>query len=219
MDIETFIKQKLGIADMQYQINPDFTKDFYSERLVEHPFLWKHILPAPAKVLDIGCWESIFGIQLAMLGYEVQGIDIQKYGYRHPHFNFIYDSFLKHTFEEQFDIVINLSAIEHFGLSTYTNTEPNANADRLAVEKVQRILKPNGQFLFTAPFGRHAVYKGFERIYDSADIMNLLQDFEIKTKQFFLIEKRNVQQISQKEADSIPHEEDRYAVILVDARR
>jgi 2-polyprenyl-3-methyl-5-hydroxy-6-metoxy-1,4-benzoquinol methylase len=71
----------------KYQINLGFGRNFfgyfYNERLIEWPFIFRHIDKPPKKVLDIGCWESILSIQLAMLGYKVTGIDIQNYGYKH----------------------------------------------------------------------------------------------------------------------------------------
>lgn len=193
---------------------------YYSERLVEIPFVFKHIKSIPCTVLDIGCGESIVSVQLAMMGYRVIGIDIREYGYSHHGFKFIKDDFLKYKFTEKFDVAIDISAIEHFGLDAYGYNKENSRADKQAVDKVLDILKPGGQFIFTAPFGVHEVIKDFERIYDISDLHKLFGDFKIKDMEFYKIYKHKVlSRITQKEATGIRYNNNLYAVVLVNAFR
>ena len=208
-----------------YQINTGFSANHYSERLIEQPYIFRYIrysIP-PASVLDIGCWESIISIQLAALGYDVTGIDIQDYGYQHPNFNFIHDDFNKHDFgNKKYDIIIDISAIEHFGLLAYTNTERDDDADKKAIEKVKHLLKPKGQFLFTAPFGVHGEVKNFERIYDLKDINSMFKGFsKIAMRTYAVINYKIVQEIPIKEAEKMNHDETNhtYAVICIDAEK
>jgi hypothetical protein len=49
-------------------IHHAFGRMFYRERMVELPFVFRHIRNPPARVLDIGCVESSLPIQLAMIG-------------------------------------------------------------------------------------------------------------------------------------------------------
>ena len=44
---------------------------YFGELLIEVPFVLRNIRPLNAKVLDVGCCESLMPIQLAMIGYEV----------------------------------------------------------------------------------------------------------------------------------------------------
>ena len=206
-----------------WQINSGFSKNHYSERLVEQPFIFKQIRNPPAKVLDIGCWESIVPIQLAMLGYHVTGIDIQNYGYTHPNFDFIPDDFNKHDFgTEKFDIITDISAIEHFGLLFYGNKNRDDNADKKAMAKINQLLKPKGQLLFTAPFGVHGEVKNFERIYDMNDIKAMLQGFKIlEMKAYLLAYAHYLKEIAIKKAEKIEHDEEEqtYAIICINAER
>ena len=107
----------------------------YNERLVEIPFVFKHIKPAPCTVLDIGCVESVVQIQLSMMGYHVVGIDIREHEYSHHNFEFIKGDFLRHKFTGKFDVAIDISAIEHFGLDTYGYGQEDGHADKQAVDK------------------------------------------------------------------------------------
>ena len=206
-----------------WQINTGFSKNHYSERLIEQPFIFKQIRNPPAKVLDVGSWESIVPIQLAMLGYQVTGIDIQNYGYAHPNFDFIQDDFNKHDFgTEKFDIITNISAIEHFGLLFYGNMNRDDNADKKAIAKIKQLLKPKGQFLFTAPFGVHGEVENFERIYDTNDINTMFQGFKIlEMKAYLLTNAHYLEEIAIKEAEKIKHneEEQTYAIICLNAER
>ena len=212
-----------GSNERVWQINTGFSKNHYSERLVEQPFIFRQIRNPPAKVLDIGCWESIISIQLAMLGYQVTGIDIQNYGYTHPNFDFIHDDFNKHDFgAEKFDIITNISAIEHFGLLTYTNANRDDNADKKAIAKIKQLLKPKGQFLFTAPFGVHGEVENFERIYDMNDIMSMFQGFKIlQMKTYLVANYRYIQEIPIREAEKIEHNEKKhsYAVVCINSEK
>jgi SAM-dependent methyltransferase len=184
-------------------IHHAFGRMSYGERLVELPFVFKHIKNPPAKVLDIGCVESSLSIQLAMMGYNVTSIDIRQYKYEHENCYFIKGNFLSHNFGSKFDSILGISAIEHFGLKAYRGLEQDAEADKKAVRKVASLLNDNGQFIFTAPCGYHETIGTFERIYDESDINSLLKDFKIVDKDFYIVVnektiKKSVPNISRK---------------------
>ena len=187
------------------------------------PFIFKHIRSAPhAKVLDIGSWNSIVPIQLAMLGYYVTGIDIQEYGYTNPNFTFIQADFNRYNFKgKEFDIVTNISAIEHFGLLCYETKERDSDADKKALSKIRELLKSKGQLLFTAPFGLHGEVENFERIYDMKDIRTLLKGFKIFSIETYLVNRHHVGKIRVEDAEKIQHneKEHNYAVICIDAEK
>jgi SAM-dependent methyltransferase len=192
----------------------------YGERLIELPFLFRHINPPPAKVLDIGCLESVVPIQLAMLGYKSTGIDIRDYGFKHKNFNFIKDDFNAHDFgNEKFDIIVDISAIEHFGLGSYGNKARDLKADQKAIDKAIRLLKPNGQLLFTAPFGVNEIVDDFERVYDSG-LLKMFSGLTFKKIEYYkLIKNEEIQKLDAKHAESIINDRalGTYAVICINA--
>ncbi|MEM3572483.1 MAG: class I SAM-dependent methyltransferase [Candidatus Micrarchaeaceae archaeon] len=200
-----------------YQINYGFGPEYYTERLVELPFLWRNISRTAKNVLDIGCWESLNGIQLAMQGYIVDGIDIQEYGFKHNNFTFIHDDFIEHDFgSKRYDAIINISAIEHFGLPVYTNTKIDFEADIKAIRKVYDLLVKGGQFIFTAPVGTGEIFNNFERCYKPGALKGMLRDmFKINTEEYYLIETNNINRISEEEAE-IRHKPHKYAVVCLD---
>lgn len=168
-----------------------WTAAYYSERIVEIPFLFKNLRSAPLSVLDIGCSESINPVRLAALGYAVTGMDLQEYNFRHENLDFIKADFLEYNFSKMFDIAINISAVEHFGLFHYGNAKYDLDADKKAVAKVHDLLKPSGQFIFTAPCGIHQVTDNFQRVYDSKDLAELLKGFRSLNKEFYQVRSRS----------------------------
>ena len=86
---ETIIPSRQAGWNINSGIRHAFGKMYYEERMVELPFVFKYIRRPPASVLDIGCVESSLPVQLAMMNYDVTGIDIRDYCYRHTNLQFI----------------------------------------------------------------------------------------------------------------------------------
>ena len=153
-----------------------------NERIVEYPQIFQWIRPG-GKVLDIGCVTSRMPMQLASLGYEVHGLDFRQYPFSHPNFNFHRADIFKWSPEQSFDIVLLISALEHFGLGDYGDLVV-PEADKLAVEKIFDLLSDNGQLIVTLPFGKPEVTKK-HRIYDMKRLKFLFSDFTWKNQRCF----------------------------------
>lgn len=207
-----------------YTINTGFdhllSKIHYNPRLIQLPFLFRYIRDSPASVVDIGCSESMAPVQLSMMGYDVTGIDIRDYKYTHEHFTFIKDDFVEHGFSKKFDIAVNISAIEHFGLQTYGTIKADPAADLKAMRKIHAMLKPGGQLIFTSPYGLHEIVGTFERVYDEEDLKKLFRGFRILNKEYYKVVKyRQIERINQEQASRMKHMNDTYAVVLVNAQK
>jgi SAM-dependent methyltransferase len=195
----------------------------YSERLVELPFLFRNIREPPAKVLDIGCTCSIVSIQLAMLGYSVTGIDIQNYYFRHKNFEFVKGDFNTYDFKgKKFDIIVDISAIEHFGLHTFSNMKLDLDADRKAMRKIRAMLKPGGQLIITAPFGVHELIGNFQRIYGKKDMKDMLKGFRVENSRYYRIRNGSaLLPIDAKTAERVKYDakNGEYAVVMISATK
>jgi len=87
---------------------------------------------------------------------------------------------------EYFDIVTSVSAIEHFGLYNDDKSQDVINADMVAMDEFNRVLKTNGQLIFTVPFTNAEFYieRGMfpstpQRWYDRKHIKTLIAKFDI----------------------------------------
>lgn len=137
-----------------------------TDRYIEYPWAIKKLLNKKGNVLDVGCSGSIFPYILDALGYWVWGIDIRPCF--EPNFTFVQDDICDTDFEdEEFDIITAISTIEHI------------KDDYQAIMEIYRILKPEGLFLMTVPYGKYKETK-FHRVYDNIRLEHILKDFYIE---------------------------------------
>jgi SAM-dependent methyltransferase len=160
-----------------------------NERIVEVPFVYQNFdLPVGARVLDFGCSESKVSVELASLGYNVTGTDINDYPFTHPNFRFIKGNFLDSPFEdESFDAVVAISAVEHCGLSAYGSQE-FSDGDKRVMEQMHRILKNGGKLLLTVPYGKKGLLPGpfAQRVYNRDSLDKLLDGFNVIKEEYFI---------------------------------
>jgi len=126
-----------------------------TERDVEIPFVLNNIPKPPAKLLDVGCKESIFLLEMDKLGFDAYGIDINDYEV--PYKKFIKADARNIPFEDKtFDVVTCISALEHYGLvETPYNSDTiyDPEAPFKAIKEMARVLKDDGMIILTLPYG------------------------------------------------------------------
>lgn len=196
------LKMVFGIARLFGRIPFNmFKNSFYPEansRIVEIPFVLQHIPQDKSKkIMDFGCSESVLPLQLASLGYQITGFDLQNYGYKHPNFHFIRGDFLKNKMHNSsFDIAIAISSIEHAGLGSY-KSPVFSDGDIKIVDEIKRKLKKGGRLLITVPFGKKFKDK-LTRIYDSQTLRDLLKGFKMIKEEYYIRNKEKTTWIKQK---------------------
>lgn len=164
-----------------------FAKSIVTERIVENPFVIGQIarLEKAAKILDFGCYSSILPLELASLGYQVVGVDLCDYPYKHPNFSFYQMDILDNKFKSNFfDCIYAVSSLEHVGVGWYPQ-EKQGITDSKVVKEFYGLLKPKGRLIVTVPFGkrRESVYS---RIYDKDQLLSLFSNFVLITEEYFL---------------------------------
>lgn len=159
----------------------------FSQRAIEYPWLLKLLkkfVPRDARVLDVGCAESLLSHKLVSIGYQVWGVDINDYYLKPSNSIFIKkdirDTGLPNNF---FDAVICVPTIEHIGLPVYGQKAVDPEGDVKAIWELWRILKPGGYLFLTTPFAGRAfrIVPGTipERQYDLNRLMNLAKNFNV----------------------------------------
>ncbi len=157
-----------------------------NERIVEVPFIFKN-LPQnnKAKILDVGCCETILPIQLASLGYKVTGLDIRPYDLSHPNFSFVQEDICKTKLPpNKFDLIICVSAIEHIGLDTIYGKSNQKSSDKKAIKSMFSLLKPGGRLLLTTPVAVEFSQSKFMKIYTQKKIRQHYKDLK-ETKEIY----------------------------------
>lgn len=160
--------------------------------------------PENLKILEVGAHDEPVANMLTDCGHSVIGVDLREYnpnqdiqesGHK-PECNYTY---LRHDFCDlpvgfikqhigTFDVVISISAIEHFGLGTYGEGNPQYFYDVLAVRQAWQLLKEKGVFYLTVPFGGvHRDNFPHWRIYDQhTALRQLVQDFTVERCDVFI---------------------------------
>lgn len=132
-------------------------KGFGYERAIELPLLAEYLRPRfnePLRYLDIGTGQSIFPSWVARNSqWDVTCLDkfswaekqheyAASLGLRKERYHVIIQDFLQTELEpESFDVITNISVIEHF----------EGGLDSVAMEKSARLLKPGGMYILTTP--------------------------------------------------------------------
>ncbi|MDE1860625.1 MAG: methyltransferase domain-containing protein [Candidatus Micrarchaeota archaeon] len=203
-----------------------FAEGRMDEKLLQIPFVFRYIRQPPAKVLEIGCSESLLALQLAALKYNVYGIDYLDYGFSHNNLKLIKDDFGAHDFgKDRFDVIIVMNAVEHFGLQYYKRDEPlDKQADVKAMTKVKEIINPGGQLLFASKYGISDLItkdgRPYERVYDDKALDVLLSTFQIKNTEYYMLSNYNaVRQVEKQELIGTRHYENTgtYGFICINA--
>jgi len=163
---------------------------YSKSRVIEYSFVLNKLLPRqPCRVLDVGCTYRFNYVAptLASMGWEVHGIDVRQFRFKHRSFHFVMGD-IRHTeFPDSFfDSIYCVSTIEHVGIrnAAYEITEQDPDGDRKAMNEMQRILKPGGSLLLTTEFGKPASTR-LLRVYDSPLVRRLFSGWTAKELSFY----------------------------------
>lgn len=175
------ILERLPVALQEKLFDPYVN---YNERIVEHPWILINLGLHMGSILDVGCCYSSLSIELASLGHEVWGVDINPYGFSHPNFRFVRGDICEVSLPDgYYDRILAVSCVEHFGLEVYGG-QRDADKDRNAVKRMHRLLKMGGKIVVTVPFGRLNITPEY-RVYDLPALRELMSPFRIEKECIF----------------------------------
>lgn len=153
-----------------------------NERIFEKAFVLQSLAQlyesTEVSILDVGAAESLLSYELATLNYSVTAIDIRPIAVSHPNLKFVKSDICKPVLPpNSFDCVIALSTLEHIGLGWYGD-EVAENYDVEAVKEINGLLKSEGYFILTVPYGKKALTP-VHRIYDQKSLQRLIDGFDV----------------------------------------
>lgn len=161
-----------------------------NERIVEVPYaLAAAAALAPGShVLDFGASESTLAVSLASLGLHTTAIDLRPYPLAHPLLRSVQTPIEAWEGPETpFDAIFCISTLEHVGLGWYGETgggdDGRSDLDRQILERLGGWLAPEGELVFTAPFGAWAV-DDIQRIYDAAHLESLFDGWKLLDRRY-----------------------------------
>lgn len=144
--------------------------------------------PEGSKVLEVGAHDEPLANVLADMGNLVYGVDLREYDDKLPKCNYTYlradfcdmpPEFVRGHYGT-FDVVISVSAIEHFGMGVYgEGGSPAPYYDVVAMRQVWNVLRPGGTAYVTVPCDKtYGECWGHWRTYDRHALYHrIIQDF------------------------------------------
>lgn len=139
--------------------------------------------------MDFGCGTSWLGLLAARQDYETIAIDLTDvrwpYAYEGLRFSRT-DLFTLLDEDASYDVIVNVSAIEHVGLGgRYGVTDRNVDGDLLAMKRFHSLLNAGGRMLLTLPAGLDEVVGSRHRVYGAERLPKLLDGWTVSEEEFW----------------------------------
>ena len=146
------------------------------DRCVEWEWVTRHLPAVPARVLDVGCVDSITAGLAAVRGLQVTGVDIRANPFRVPGLEFLRGSVVDVRLDDEgYDCVVVCSTLEHIGLPGRYGEVEARTGDRKAMCRLIASMKADARMIVTIPVGRSSVFAPYHRIYGESDTVNLFE--------------------------------------------
>lgn len=139
------------------------------------------------KLLEVGSHDAPIASMLSESGFRVFGVDLrecdQNKNYTHivgDFCNLPNEFWMVHR--NSFDVVVSVSALEHFGLVTYNEGALCRMYDVMAVRYMWDALREGGVLYVTVPYGgRYVEQPTHWRTYDWSSLVDrIIQDFSVE---------------------------------------
>jgi len=156
-----------------------------SAHIVEFPWVIRQTtrLPTGATVLVCGCAGSLLNLELASLGFQVLGIDLQACADAHPNFSFLEaDPAAPPLPDASVDAVIAISCLGNTGSGHLAEGHPTT-ADLAAMQHWRRVTKPGGALIITLPFGQPSPMSS-RQIFNAAGLKALFSDLKMEIGEY-----------------------------------
>ena len=158
------------------------------DREVEWTWTLAHVHRGPGSLLDFGSGNGMMALGASFAGNAVVAVDLEPEQYPfHPwRIEYVHGDFNDLELEQRsFDQILNCSSVEHVGLAGRYGSVDDPDGDLRAMEKMARILKPDGEMILTVPLGRDAVHPPLHRIYGEERLPRLLEHWQVREESYW----------------------------------
>lgn len=170
--------------------------DLSGSRDVEWSYIASRLPVGPGRAFDFGCGTGNMCIHAVQKGYKVMALDLEPgpFPWSHPNVEIVRGDLLKLDLPDlTFDFILNCSSVEHVGLAGRYGVEvEETGGDLAAMQRMRKMLKPEGKMLLTVPCGRDAVIVPWHRVYGAERLPKLLSGYEIEEQVYWVKRADNV---------------------------
>ncbi len=170
--------------------------DLSGSRDIEWSYIASRLPVGPGSAFDFGCGTGNMCIHAVQKGYKVMALDLEPgpFPWTHPNVEIVRGDLLKLDLPDQaFDFILNCSTVEHVGLAgRYGVAVEESNGDLAAMQRLRRMLKPDGKMLITIPCGKDAAIVPWHRVYGPDRLPRLLNGYAIEDQVYWAKKDDNV---------------------------
>lgn len=160
-------------------------KTLAGDRGIEWDWSFEHLPAGSGQVLDVGPMANFVLSQDALKkGYSVVAIGLEHLQVPEG-ISYIRHNFLTVDIDTKFDYILNISTIEHVGLTRY-GAPRNLDGDLQAMAKLRTLMKPGARHLLTCPIGRDAVVGDYHRVYGHERLPRLLEGYRVLKQAYWV---------------------------------
>jgi len=179
-------------------------RNIQGSSIIEENWAIKHIGRPPKKILDFGSGpKAQFAKQLAQKGFEVFCLDQRpcEIEEKIPNLTYIQGDILLiwNKIKITFDVILNISTIEHVGLEGRYNSRNVPDGDLEAMKLLGELLSDGGVHILSVPVGIDAVIAPFHRVYGENRLPKLLKNWDVKKEQYWIKDSNNEWILSSKD--------------------
>jgi len=182
----TRLSSRLRVEEAQ-NVNEDGRPTLAGDRDVEWAWTLGQLRAEPGDVLDFGAGHGLLSLGAAFRGHRVVAVDLepQSFMFTHPRIEYRQGDVNEIELRaESFDQVLNCSTVEHVGLAGRYGSPDDPDGDLRAMQKLADALRAGGTMVLTIPVGRDGVYAPYHRVYGTARLPPLLEQFDIVRSEF-----------------------------------
>ena len=152
------------------------------ERDIEYNYVQANLPPGDGLVLDLGPDPTCKASKIALSqGWEVLAVGTDGVSRNPKGFTFVCADFMRYRCKINFDWTLNISTIEHFGLSgRYGVTVDEPDLDLAAMQKLRDI---TSRMILTVPIGVDKVFLPWHRVYGPERLPLLLNGWQVNHEQ------------------------------------
>jgi SAM-dependent methyltransferase len=185
----TQLSRRLDQAPAQHDAGDGAGRTLAGDREIEWTWTLAHVRRGPGRVLDFGSGNGMMALGAAFAGNdEVVAVDLlpEQYPFHPDGIEYVHADFNELDLAAgSFDQIINCSSVEHVGLAGRYGAADEPDGDLRAMEKMHRILKPDGDMVLTIPVGLDAVHSPLHRIYGEERLPRLLEHWQIREERYW----------------------------------
>lgn len=165
-------------------------KTLSDDRKIEWGWLSQKLEPAPNfprwDALDLGPMPPTAPTSRRALdlNYHVTAIGLEAVTLKHPRFEFIQHDINTVHRPGLFNVIINISTLEHVGLGRYGDPI-DPDGDIKAMLRLRNWLRLFGRHILTVPIGVDAVIGHYHRVYGKKRLFTLLDGWAVQEQKYW----------------------------------